>query len=107
MEKQKNGKQSFSFLRATHFHINGGILLMIVVLLAMLVANSPWSDAYTAFWNKEVYLQVGNFNLFNHHGHPMTLATFINDVLISNPTLKKKMVINTSLIKVANVMGCP
>ena len=83
MEKQKNGKQSFSFLRATHFHINGGILLMIVVLLAMLVANSPWSDAYTAFWNKEVYLQVGNFNLFNHHGHPMTLATFINDVLMT------------------------
>lgn len=83
METQKNGKYNFSFLRATHFHINGGILLMIVVLLAMLVANSPWSDAYTAFWNKEVYLQVGNFNLFNHHGHPMTLATFINDVLMT------------------------
>ena len=52
METSKNGKYNFSFLRATHFHINGGILLMIVVLLAMLVANSPWSDAYTAFWNK-------------------------------------------------------
>jgi NhaA family Na+:H+ antiporter len=83
METSKNGKYNFSFLRATHFHINGGILLMIVVLLAMLVANSPWSDAYTAFWSKEVYLQVGNFNLFNHHGHPMTLATFINDVLMT------------------------
>lgn len=83
METSKNGKYDFSFLRATHFHINGGILLMIVVLLAMLVANSPWSDTYYAFWNKEVYLQVGNFNLFNHHGHPMTLATFINDVLMT------------------------
>lgn len=83
METFKFGKQSFSFQRATHFHINGGILLMAIVMLAMIVANSPWSQEYTAFWNKEVYLQVGDFNLFNHHGHPMTLMTFINDVLMT------------------------
>lgn len=83
METLKFGKQSFSFQRAVHFHINGGILLMIIVMLAMIVANSPWSQAYMAFWNKEVYLQIGDFNLFNHHGHPMTLMTFINDVLMT------------------------
>ena len=83
METFKFGKQSFSFQRAVHFHINGGILLMIIVMLAMIVANSPWSQAYMAFWNKEVYLQIGDFNLFNHHGHPMTLMTFINDVLMT------------------------
>ena len=83
METLKKGKRSFSFQRAAHYHINGGILLMGVVLLAMLVANSPWSEAYMNFWNKEVYLQVGDFNLFNHHGHPMTLMTFINDVLMT------------------------
>ena len=71
METLKKGKRSFSFQRAAHYHINGGILLMAIVLLAMLVANSPWSEAYMNFWNKEVYLQVGDFNLFNHHGHPM------------------------------------
>ena len=27
--------------------------------------------------------------------------------LISSPTLKKKIVINTSLMKVINVIGCP
>lgn len=83
MEKLKIGKLSFSFQRAAHYHINGGILLMAIVLLAMLVANSPWSEAYMNFWNKEVYLQIGNFNLFNHHGEPMTLMTFINDVLMT------------------------
>lgn len=56
---------------------------MVIVLLAMLVANSPWSEAYLNFWDKRVYLQVGDFNLFNHHGHPMTLMTFINDVLMT------------------------
>jgi NhaA family Na+:H+ antiporter len=83
METLKIGKLSFSFQRATHYHINGGILLMGIVLLAMLVANSPWSEAYMKFWNKEVYLQIGDFNIFNHHGAPMTLMTFINDVLMT------------------------
>ena len=83
MEAKKTGKRSFSFQRAAHYHINGGILLMAIVLLAMLVANSPWSEAYLNFWDKRVYLQVGDFNLFNHHGHPMTLMTFINDVLMT------------------------
>ena len=83
MESFKIGKLSFSFQRATHYHINGGILLMGIVLLAMLVANSPWSEAYMKFWNKEVYLQIGDFNIFNHHGAPMTLMTFINDVLMT------------------------
>ena len=83
MESFKIGKLSFSFQQAAHYHINGGILLMGIVMLAMLVANSPWGEAYTNFWNKEVYLQVGNFNLFNHHGTPMTLMTFINDVLMT------------------------
>ncbi len=83
METLKIGKLSFSFQRATQYHINGGILLMGIVLLAMLVANSPWSEAYMKFWNKEVYLQIGDFNIFNHHGTPMTLMTFINDVLMT------------------------
>lgn len=83
MEAKKTGKRSFSFQRAAHYHINGGILLMVIVLLAMLVANSPWSEAYINFWDKNIYLQVGDFNLFNHHGHPMTLMTFINDVLMT------------------------
>ena len=83
METLKIGKRSFSFQRAAHYHINGGIMLMGVVLLAMLVANSPLSEAYTNFWNKEVYLQVGDFNLFSHNGHPMTLMAFINDVLMT------------------------
>ena len=83
MEAKKIGKRSFSFQRATHYHINGGILLMVIVSLAMLVANSPWSEAYINFSDKNIYLQVGDFNLFNHHGHPMTLMTFINDVLMT------------------------
>ena len=79
----KKSRLGFSFQRATHYHINGGIILMGIVLLAMVIANSPLSDDYVNFWTKNIYFQIGDFNLFNHHGHPMTLMTFINDVLMT------------------------
>lgn len=44
MEKLKILNLNFSFQRAAHYHINGGMLLMGVVLLAMFLANSPWGD---------------------------------------------------------------
>ena len=83
MEKLKIGNMNVSFLSATRYHINGGILLMVIVLLAMIIANSPWGDAYAAFWNKEVHLQIGEFNLFSHNGSHMTLMNFINDALMT------------------------
>ena len=54
-----------------------------IVLLALIVANSPLGPAYTEFWTHKVYLQIGDFNVFNHHGDAMTLMTFINDVLMT------------------------
>lgn len=83
MEKLKILNLNFSFQRAAHYHINGGMLLMAVVLIAMILANSPWGDAYAALWNYEVHLQVGEFNFFSHNGHHMTLMTFINDALMA------------------------
>ena len=73
MEKLKMLNLNFSFQRAAHYHINGGMLLMGVVLLAMFLANSPWGDLYASFWNYEVHLQIGEFNFFSHDGHHMTL----------------------------------
>lgn len=75
MEKLKILNLNFSFQRAAHYHINGGMLLMGVVLLAMFLANSPWGDIYASFWNYEVHLQIGEFNFFSHNGHHMTLIT--------------------------------
>lgn len=83
MEKLEILEINFSSQRATHYHINGGILLMIVVLLAMILANSPWGNAYNAFWESKVHFQIGTFNFFSHAGHDMTLMTFINDALMA------------------------
>lgn len=83
MEKLEILEINFSSQRATHYHINGGILLMGVVVAAMILANSPWGDAYNAFWENEVHFQIGGFNFFHHNGHNMTLMTFINDALMA------------------------
>ena len=71
------------FKRTVRFHVNGGMLLIITALLALIIANSPLSAAYQAFWQHEIILQIGNFNVFNHGGHPITLMQFINDALMA------------------------
>ncbi|GFH97797.1 Na+/H+ antiporter NhaA [uncultured Phocaeicola sp.] len=83
MEKRKILNLNFSFQQAMHYHINGGMLLMGAVLLAMILANSPWGDVYASFWNHEIRLQIGEFNFFSHNGHHMTLMSFINDALMA------------------------
>ena len=71
------------FKRIFRLHVNGGMLLIITALLALIVANSPLSSAYQTFWKQEIALQFGDFNVFNHAGHPMTLMQFINDALMA------------------------
>ena len=73
----------YSFLSFLKHRVNGGMVLMVVAVLAMVVANSPWAEAYHAFWGQHVSLQVGGFNLFSHHGEPLTLMEFINDALMA------------------------
>ncbi|MGL4518468.1 MAG: Na+/H+ antiporter NhaA [Phocaeicola sp.] len=83
MERIKLSGLNFSFQRAFSYHVNGGILLMFIVVIAMILANSPWGNLYNSFWQQEVHLQVGDFDLFRHDGHPMTLLNFINDALMT------------------------
>lgn len=83
MSKLKKGFANSSFLSFVKHHVNGGMLLMIVAVLAMVVANSPLSETYLALWNYPVSLQIGDFNLFSHHGEPLTLMAFINDALMA------------------------
>ena len=71
------------FKRTFRFHVNGGMLLIITALLAMVVANSPFGTDYQEFWQKEIAFQIGSFNFFNHGGHPITLMQFINDALMA------------------------
>lgn len=63
--------------------INGGAILLFVALAAMIIANTPWSEAYNSFFAQEVVLQFGSINLFSVHGNNMTLMAIINDALMA------------------------
>ncbi|MDE6811812.1 MAG: Na+/H+ antiporter NhaA, partial [Muribaculaceae bacterium] len=63
---------------------SGGNMLMLATVLALIAVNLPCThEFYTWLWTNEVRLQIGDFNLFSHHGHPMSLAAFINDALMA------------------------
>lgn len=70
--------------QALRRHANGGNILIGATLLALIVANIPAINSYYFnFWNEPVRLQIGDFNVFSHSGHPMTMLQFINDALMA------------------------
>ena len=74
----------YSARQALRHHATGGNVLIFATLLALIVANIPGLNTlYNEFWNQEMRLQVGDFNIFSHGGHPMTVLQFINDALMA------------------------
>lgn len=65
-------------------YASGGNILIAATVLAMIVANIPAiNQYYFDFWEQEVRLQIGDFNIFSHAGEPMNLLSFINDALMA------------------------
>ncbi|MCH5346973.1 MAG: Na+/H+ antiporter NhaA [Muribaculaceae bacterium] len=65
-------------------HATGGNVLILATILALFCANIPGiNNIYNEFWTREIRLQIGDFNLFSHSGHPMNLLQFINDALMA------------------------
>ena len=71
------------YKRIVNFTENGGILLMIAAVAAIIIANSPLNAQYQALWEHHVSLRIGEFNLLNHGGHTITFKDFINDALMA------------------------
>ncbi|MDR3119583.1 MAG: Na+/H+ antiporter NhaA [Mediterranea sp.] len=71
-----------AFLRRWYLpfkHISASVLLFVTAVAAAILANSPLAPCYHGFLATEVCLQIGNFNLFSHGGHTMTVLQLIND----------------------------
>lgn len=65
-------------------YTNGGNVLIFATALALIVVNVPGlTSLYNSLWTHELALQVGSFNLFSHHGEPMSIMDFINDALMA------------------------
>lgn len=65
-------------------YANSGNILILATMMALIIVNMPFlTELYNSLWVHEVALQVGEFNLFSHNGHPMTVMQFINDALMA------------------------
>ena len=58
-------------------------ILFLAAILAAVVANSSLAPIYQSFLSQELHLRVGDFNLFSHGGHNLTMIEFINDCLMT------------------------
>ncbi|MDE5639304.1 MAG: Na+/H+ antiporter NhaA, partial [Odoribacter sp.] len=63
--------------------INGGAILLIVAVIAMIIANSPFREQYNAWFSQKVVFQFGDFSLFHSHGENMNFLALINDALMA------------------------
>lgn len=80
----RTDKTLFTAKHTLKRHATGGNVLIGATILALLAANLPGiNELYAGFWNQEIRLQVGDFNIFSHNGHAMSLLQFINDALMA------------------------
>ena len=75
---------NFSFLSKHKLDVSSSMVLIVCTVLALICANIPVvKDWYFSLWQHNVSVSIGNFNLFSHNGHPMTLMAVINDFLMA------------------------
>lgn len=62
--------------RFLHVESASGVVLLLCTVAALVLANSPWSDAFLAFWKSPIALSVGTLDF------RLTLVHWINDGLM-------------------------
>lgn len=65
------------FIRFLHVEAAGGVVLLACTLLALAMANSPWSAAVASFWHIPIGFNVGATGIH------MSLLDWINDGLMT------------------------
>ncbi len=75
---------NYSFWSQMKRHISSSVVLIFFTILALMCANIQGvKDWYFELWQNSVCLSIGDFNLFSHNGHPLTLGQMINDFLMA------------------------
>ena len=75
--------KNYTFLSMFKKYVNSSMILIVVTIAALIVANSPWGDAYRSLWERPVSFSIGDFNLFSHGQRSLSLMDFINDFLMA------------------------
>ena len=62
---------------------NPSMLLFLATIIAVAIANSPWSASYERFLRYPVQVIIGGIELFRHMDHTMTISQVVNDALMA------------------------
>jgi len=65
------------FARFLHIEAASGVVLLVCTAVALGLANSPWAEAYLAFWKTPVGIQAGGVELVH------SLKHWVNDGLMA------------------------
>jgi len=57
----------------------GGVVMLIAAAVAIVWANSPWSDSYTEMWQTPLRIELGGLLHLDH----LSLQTWVNDALMT------------------------
>ena len=76
-------ENNYPFISMLRKYVSSSVLLVIATVAALIIANSPWGDTYRMLWELPVSVSLGDFNVFSHNGHPLSLGAFINDYLMA------------------------
>ena len=60
---------NYSFKSMVKKYVNSSVVLIACTILALAIANSRFRDGFFGFWDQEVCLSIGEFNVFSHNGH--------------------------------------
>jgi Na+:H+ antiporter, NhaA family len=58
---------------------SGGAVMLVAAAIALLWANSPWSDTYTELWATPLRVELGDLIHLDH----LSLQTWVNDALMA------------------------
>lgn len=81
--KSKEISMNYSLKSMIKRYVNASGVLIFFAILALVMANTSLKEWYFSIWEQEVYLSIGDFNLFSHNGHAMSIMAVINDFLMA------------------------
>ena len=65
-------------LSFVHREVAGSVLLLLATAIALIWANSPWSDSYFDFWHTHIDITIASF-----HVHPLDFRELVNDAFMA------------------------
>lgn len=65
--------------RVLQHEASGGLIMLAAAVVAIVWANSPWSQSYADFWSTPLRVELGELVHLDH----LTLQTWVNDALMA------------------------